>query len=395
MVDQNSLKIKRLVAHFPGFEPVSMAAHHERYIRSSTMSSKIFGFKLSTSALDEGAFPPRFAVDASGPNWSTSTEIQFFDHLKLITDLRRLPFLTRLWRGYSAAFRVLLEGGFGRYLKVSWRFALFFLYPFLLMALGVAIAVFAALMPFWTGFSPLILVSSLPLVIAGFIYGFLPLAELLYLQHSMTLWQLAVKIAALDDTGVNQLIENHVAGLQAFFRKDADEYLITTFSLGGAFMVHSFGLLLERNPELIAGKAVSIATLGGPGLQCSLLKSASVMRGRIRTILAQKAVFWLDVQCYSDIVNFYQGRVARDNGLSDMPEPVVKVFKLRHMLFPENYRKIRWDAMRVHRQFVYGSDKRSHYDFTLLTAGPFNASQFARFTPDHLPPLGPDGTLLD
>jgi hypothetical protein len=394
MASQDPIYIRRLIAHFPGFEPFDGKAHRKRYVRSAELSCRTFGFKADVGPLVETGGAQSFEINAKGPNWETSTQFLMFDHFNLISRLTQAPFFTRVWRGYQAAFSVLCEGGLARYLKTSWRFALFYPYPFLLMALGVALAIVAAAIPVWFELPLPVLLLSLPVVIGVFVFGFLPLAESFYMLHSMALWELAVKVARLDDPDVDAVIEGHVAGLQSLLKQNADEYLITTFSLGGAFMIHAFGLVLQRTPELVDGKSISIVTLGGPGLQSSLMKSATEMRKRVRTILARDDIFWLDVQCKYDVVNFYGGRVARDNDLSDLREPKVMTIRLKDMLTPENYESVKWDVMRVHRQFVYGSDKRSHYDFTLLTAGPFKPEDFAGFSRQKLPPLGPDGAIL-
>ena len=59
--------------------------------------------------------------------------------------------------------------------------------------------------------------------------------------------------------------------------------------------------------------------------------------------------------------------------------------RVRQMLTPEHYKKIRKDQLRVHRQYVLGPDKKSSFDFTLLTAGPMPASVFADPEHDKLP----------
>ena len=73
---------------------------------------------------------------------------------------------------------------------------------------------------------------------------------------------------------------------------------------------------------------------------------------------------------------------------------MLQTIRIRRMLTPERYRRIKFDPLRVHRQFVLGSDLRTHFDFTLLTAGPFSARQCARFSSASPPPLGEDGALF-
>ena len=394
-VTQSPSRIRRRVAaHFPGFEPLDAEAHRERYARAAAQSGAAFGFSADTHRLSAAGAAPHFEVDARGPNWRAQTTVFILDHCGILMKLKSAPFHQRLWHGYRAAFAVLAEGGFTRYMKVSWRFGLFFLGPFALMALGISAAALTAFLPVMSGFSPWHLAWSFSLSAVLFVFGFLPWTERSHVQHMFADWELAVKLARLDDPAVTALIESRAEALAAILRLPADEHLITSHSLGGTIAAHALGLVLERHADEFAGKPISLVTLAGPGLQTSLLSSAGVLRARIGRILKSRSVFWMDVQCLTDIVSFYKGRAARDNGHADLPEPHVQTIRIRNMLTPERYRRIKPDILRVHRQFVLGSDRRTHFDFVLLTAGPFSTRDFARFSPASPPPLDENGAAM-
>jgi hypothetical protein len=385
---------RRVVVHFPGFEPLDAQAHHARYAYSATQSAAAFGFAVETKDLNTTGDGPRIDVFAKGPNWSTRSSIYLLGHQEIIAGLKRAPIHKRITDGFSAAADTLAEGAFFRYLKVAWRFALFFLFPFLAMAVGLLAFGFIATAPLIFGTTPWNLLWSVPLSIGFFAVIFLPWAERAYILHLFAHWQLAIKLSRLDDEEVRALLESHMAALKTALEQPADEYLITSHSLGGAFAIHALGELIERHPDFLRGKPVFLATLAGPGLQSSLMNSAIVLRRRIRSVLVHPDVFWLDVQCLADIVNFYQGKVARDNGFADLAEPAVKQIRMKDMLHPERYRRIKWDSLRLHRQFILGSDLPTHYDFTLLTAGPFTVREIAGFVPGFLPPMSADGAFF-
>ena len=314
---------RRIVAHFPGFEPLDAQAHRDRYARSAAQSGAAFGFSVETHPLAANGAAPHFDVGAHGPNWQTQTQVFVLGHIEILTKLKSGSLPSRLWRGCRAAFAVVAEGGFWRYMKVSWRFGLFFLGPFVLFALGFAAAAALAFMPLLYGLSPWHLLWSFSAAAFLFVFAFLPWTERTHIQHMFADWELAVKLARLNDPAVNALLESHAEALAAILRQPADEHLITSHSLGGMLAAHALGLVLERHGEEFAGKKLSFVTLAGPALQSSLLSSAKVLRARIRTILESPDVFWMDVQCLTDIVSFYKGRAARDNGHTDLPEPHV------------------------------------------------------------------------
>ena len=384
---------RRVVAHFPGFEPLDAEAHRQRYARAAAQSGEAFGFSAETGLLETDGPAPHFSVSARGPGWRTETSIHILGHFEMLERLNAAPLHLRLWRGWRAAFRVCAEGGFFRYMKVSWRFGLFFLGPFVLAALGFAAAGLTAFMPLMLGLNRWHLIWSVCLAVFVFGYGIVPWAERAHVLHMFADWELAVELARLKDPAVSALIESRTEALAAILRLPCDEILITAHSLGGTLAAHALGVVLERSAGESADRQITFVTLAGSGFQSSLLSSAAALRARIRKILTSGNVFWMDVQCLTDIVGFYNSRVARDNGHADLPEPAVVTIRIKHMLTPEHYRKIKRDFLRVHRQFVLGSDRRTYFDFTLLTAGPFRARSFADFSPSSLPPLDESGAV--
>jgi hypothetical protein len=141
---------------------------------------------------------------------------------------------------------------------------------------------------------------------------------------------------------------------------------------------HVIGLLLEREPDLFRGKRVVFVTLGGAILQCSLLRSGKALRARVGQIARARDIVWFEVQCLTDVVNFYKCSVTTLAGHRDAPRPTLIFLRIRNMLTAERYRKIKLDFLRVHRQYVLGSDRRSNFDFGLMTAGPLPAASFGQ-----------------
>ena len=251
-----------------------------------------------------------------------------------------------------------------------------------------------AILPAILGWNILHLAWSIPAAVLFFFMLLLPWSNRLHTMHLFDDWHVAARFARLDQPVYGERIDTYVEALRQILSKPADEYLVTAHSLGGTLATHVLGALIDRYPGFLEGKAISLVTLGGSGLQTSLLRCATALRQRIGTIL-QSPVTWIDMQCLTDPANFYRSKVARDNGFSALPEPVVITIRVRNMLAPERYRRIKRDFLRVHRQFVLGSDRRTHFDYALLTAGPFGAPDFARFSPANLPPLDQNGALVD
>ena len=373
----------RIVLHFPGFEPLDAEAHRKRYERSAAQSAAVWGFQTTVGPMEGTGF----AVDSVGEGWQTDVRMHVFDHNELLRRLADKPLPHRLAGGYCAAWRVAWQGAMVRYLRHAWRFGLFFVFPFLFTGAALALTALIALAPLLFGVPAWAYIASVPLGLAFFRFLFLPFSERLHTLHLFADWEMAVAMAALDRPEFNAWLEARAVEARAALDGEADEYLITSHSMGANIAVHVVGMLLEREPDLFAGKKVVFASLGGAVLQCALLRSASMLRARVGLIARCPDISWLEVHCLTDAVHFYKTKVVALCGHADAPQARIAFMRVKQMLTPEHYRKIKGDLLRVHRQYVLGADRKAPFDFTAMTAGPLPAASFADYSQDNMPPL--------
>jgi hypothetical protein len=378
---------KRVVLHFPGFEPLDAAAHRARYGRSAKQSASAWNYSADLGELEDFGAAPYFDVQTRGEAWETHSRIHVLDHNEIVNRLNSRNLVVRLVMGYLAALRVAFGGGLFGYFRHAWRFGLFFVFPFLLVIAGLLISLLFVLLLRDVGLPSWSLLVSVPAALAFFVYLYLPQAERLHTLHLFSDWELAVAMAASNDAGVERWLEACAESARQALDQPADEYVISSHSMGSSAAVHVIGLLLEREPELFAGKRVVFSTLGSAILQCALLRSASRLRSRVGLIARCGQIFWTDVHCLTDAIHFYKTRVAAVCGDADAPQATILFIRFKTMLTGEHYRRIKMDFLRVHRQYVLGPDNRASFDFTLMTAGPLSAADFAGFTQSKMPPL--------
>lgn len=384
---------RRIVLHFPGFEPLDAQAHRDRYARAAACSAATWSIRIDAGPLEKGPLGMSFRVDAAGPDWRTECRIHLFDHDDLAGALKSKPLLSRLLGGYCAAARVAWHGGLVGYFRHAWRYGAFFVFPFVLIALGLAATLIVASGPFLLGWPAWNLLWSAPLALLAFLKLFLPAVERIHALHLFAHWQLALPLVHLDDAGVNLLLDKYLVAARAALEGPADEYLVTSHSMGSAFAAHVVGTLVEQEPDIFVGKRVVFASLGSTLLQCALLGPAQVLRRRVGAIARCRAIFWLDVQCLSDIVHFYKAKVVSACGFPLLPQARVLMIRFRYMLRQDHYETIKYDLLRMHRQYVLGTEQRAPFDFALMTAGPLPAEEFAGFAADRFAPIGPDGAI--
>ncbi|PDT18201.1 hypothetical protein CO670_04955 [Rhizobium sp. J15] len=381
---------KRVVLHFPGFEPLDGLAHRARYERSARQSSAVWGYSIKTGTPDDGSDPLSFEVTtgqaapgkadegagADSAGWQTQSRIHMVEHDALVRRLRSGNTLSQILAGFRSCAQIILEGGMRGYFRHAWRFGLFFLFPFLLTALALALTVQIAILPNEFGFSAWHMLWSAPLALCFFIFAFLPFSERFHTLHLFADWEMAVALGRMDRADFNDWLENRASAVRKALTEEADEYVISSHSMGSSVAAHVIGILLEREPEIFRGKRVVFATLGSAILQCALLSSATLLRARVGLIARCPEISWLDVQCLTDSINFYKVPVVAVCGHGGAPPAKILLIRVKQMLTGEHYRKIRKDQLRVHRQYVLGPDLQAPFDFTLMTSGPMPASVF-------------------
>lgn len=367
---------KRVVLHFPGFEPLDGAAHRARYERSAKQSAAAWNFSTDVSEARDGAYPASFEVTTRGDGWHTSSRVHVLDHDALVTSLRAKTVPAQIVAGFASAGRIIFDGGMMGYFRHAWRFGLFFIVPFLLMILGFSLSATVALVPVRLDLALPHLVWSVALAIAFFIFVFLPFAERFYTLHLFADWEMAVAMGRMSRPDFNRWLDNCAKAAREAIAQDADEYVISSHSMGSSVAAHVIGMLLEREPDIFRGKRVVFATLGSAILQCALLRPAHLLRSRVGLIARCSNIEWLDVQCLTDAIHFYKVPVVAVCGHPDAPAASMVFIRVKQMLTLAHYRKIKRDFLRVHRQYVLGPDTKASFDFTLLTAGPMPAGIF-------------------
>lgn len=377
----------RIVLHFPGFEPLDAEAHRQRYQRSAAQASAVWKAKFDVGelAVDDGG--AHFDIEAESKGWTVQSRLHVFDHNRLITAIRSEPVWVQLARGFAAGFQVVRQGGAFAYLRHAWRFGLFFLFPFLFLAAGLALGINIAAVPSTFELDVWWFLLTVPAGYFVFRYGVLPFSDRYHVMHLLADWRLAVAVAE-NRPEVALLVEQSADQAIAALQRPADEILVTSHSMGANFAISVIGRILEKAPDLLQRRRIVFVTLGGAALQCSLLSSAVVLRQRIGTLARHAAVDWFDIQCLTDPIHLYKCHTVALSGHPDAPQPKLVFVRFKHALSAERYRKNRRDFLRMHRQYVLGPDQPSGFDFTLMTAGPLPVKSFEQLqsaTPPALP----------
>ncbi|WP_296106302.1 hypothetical protein [uncultured Agrobacterium sp.] len=375
----------RLVFYFPGFDPLDAAAHHRRYERSAAQSGKTFGLDYAVGPVQEVETGSRMEVVSISNGHETKSTIYVHDHNSIISDLRAPPIWKQIALGFKAGAEIITSGAAFRYFRHAWRFGLFFLFPYLLIFTGLVFSTLIAVSPLLLNVPPFLCLLSVPAAWLFFYKLVIPFSARFHTLHLFADWRFALMVGR-DEPVARAWIEDKARKILLALETPSDEVLFVSHSMGASLALAVAGRVLELKPGAFDGRNISFVTLGGAALQCAFISKADRLRQSIGTLARDARIVWFDIQCLSDPIHLYKCNTAHLTGHADAAQPKIVRIKFKHSLSDERYRKNKFNFLRMHRQYVLGSDRKSGFDFTLLTAGPLPAASFVGLKSDE-PPL--------
>ncbi|APG10189.1 hypothetical protein BKD09_17820 [Bradyrhizobium japonicum] len=333
--------------------------------------------------LRDSADQTKWNVTTAGPNWQVETDYHLVRWDDVIEGFSRRSIGSRIPLGLLAFLDFVLAGTLWRYLLTNWRYALFFLYPFVMFGLLIATAVLIGVLAFKvTGSTPVAAVCGLfgvAAVLAG-PWRWLHLGDL------FDDWIFSREYIRFGNSELEQRLERLATELMAAARNSAaDEILVIGHSLGAVLAVDLLDRALKQDPEPGLNQIpVTFLSVGSSILKVGLHPKATRFRATMERVAKSRSIFWGDYQALVDPLNFYKSRPMAEMGLSTENEATVRVVRFSRMLDDDIYRRIRLNFFRLHGQFVSGNDKRTSYDYFMLTCGPISAKSQT---------LAPDGAV--
>ena len=370
----------RLVLMFPGFEPIPVEAHCRRFLREAARTAPVYGMTIEPSAVttepDPAAGIPTatFTMNASGEGWATRSEIVVYGLGEINEGYAAANPVLRITRGLLALGDFIVTGTFFRYLATGIRYGLFFIFP-LLVLIG---ALFAAWLAYWLGSS---VVTATPRLA-----GWAAAAVALVLVIVIASRRLHFLLVMDDWVFARDLARGRRPDIEARFERlsaDALRRIEAGEAAEIVFAAHSFGAiaavmaLAETLKASTKTDRAGLLTVGSSLLKIALHPRASKLRASVNAIVADDRP-WLDVQSLTDILNFYRTRPAELIAGRSGPNQNTTNVRFRNQLEPTTYRAIKRDFFRVHRQFVFGVERRSHYAYHAILCGPEPFAEVAR-----------------
>ncbi|MCJ8238956.1 lipase [Peteryoungia algae] len=312
------------------------------------------------------------AVDYRGPDGACRSEISFLSFDDIVKHDGARPFVVRLLAYLVAFFDYVLSGTMFRFFATNWRFALYFLYPFVMLLVFAWLATAAYRL---AGFLALPGGPVLPAIVgAAFAYAVGRfIGRRYFVFHLMDLWSFSREHLHCRRPVMDARIHGW-AGLIAerIAAADYDEILLVGHSTGGALILDVAHQLAER--LVVEGRPVDfkLVTVGSTSLKVALHPAAKRARMRLEALASHPGVVWTEFQALTDIINFYKCDPYARAGLSHRRGdafPRQMQVRVRDMLERDTYRRVKKNFFRVHYQFISANSRRYFYDFFMICCG--------------------------
>jgi hypothetical protein len=385
---------RRLVFHVGGYDPItSHASAQRRFVRELGRFEATWSVKTSIDSLQEGIDQTKWRVVTRGPNWHVETDYHIIRWDDVIENFGHQTFWRRIQLGVIAFVDFISAGAFWGYLRTSWYYAVFFLYPFVMFDTFIATAIGAAVFALVKIRSVLIAIAIGSFVLAAL---FLGPWRWLHLNTLFDDWIFARDYIRNGTTALEQRLDG-IAGemIVAARSANADEILVVGHSLGAVLAIDLLDRALQRDPMLGAtGTPVTLLSIGSSILKIGLHRGAGRFRAAAERVARAPGIFWGDYQSRIDIMNFYNTNPMAEMSLTTKYGPVVRFIEFSRALERRVYRRIRFRFYRLHCQFISGNDKRDFYDYFMLVCGPISAKSQTLASEGALSMIGEDGTLI-
>jgi hypothetical protein len=385
---------KRLVFHIGGYDPItSHVGAQRRFVREIARFQHTWSVKAIVNGVEDTADQIRWNVTTTGPDWQVETDYRLVRWRDVIEAFGRQSIGSRICQGIIAFLDFVLTGTLWRYLLTNWRYAGFFLYPFVTFGLLIAAA-------FLIGVFAFKITGSILIATGGGLFGFAAALagpwRWLHLGDLFDDWIFSREYIRHGNSEIEQRLDRLAAELVAAANNSAaDEILVIGHSLGAVLAVDLLDRSLKLDPALGWNKnPVTFLSIGSSILKIGLHPKALRFRTTMERVAMSRAIFWGDYQALVDPLNFYKSRPMAEMGLSTKYEATVRVVRFSRMLDDDIYRRIRLNFFRLHCQFVSGNDRRTSYDYFMLTCGPVSAKSQTLAPDGAMSMIAEDGALI-
>jgi hypothetical protein len=264
-----------------------------------------------------------------------------------------------------------------RYIVANPRYAGFFLFPVLSLALFAFGGWFVAYL-----LTKLLGLEGVVAAVTGVVAGVAAFLGLLRwpgrrwrVQQLLDDWIFAHDYLHGRRPDVDARLDRFAQALVAQSRDSTlDEIVIVGHSLGAMLAIDILVRALALDPDFgRRGVKICLLTVGATIPKFALHPRAQDIRDRIARVVAEPSIAWTEYQSRDDTISFYKFdpvALRRIPGDRLDGKPVIRRVQIHDMVTAETFARCRRNILRLHYRSVMANDRRAPYDYYLLTCGP-------------------------
>jgi hypothetical protein len=393
--------VRRHVFHIGGYDPILPDTQLARFRRSLSSFEKTWNVSArALGAPDATTVSATWQAESSGPNWKTNTTYEMLRWDDLILQDHSRNMLSRLGAAMVTLGDWIVTGTLFRFIYSSWKYAGFFLFPYLwIAAFALSGAVGGTLLVRLAGLhGALAFLAGAAIAVAVFSgllqrYGWKK-----PINHVFDDWIFSRQYVYGKRPLMSARVDEFARAIAARAAKaDVEEIVIVGHCLGAALVMEAVARALKLDPDLTRhGPTINILTVSATIPKFALHPAGASVRAAAAAVAGETAICWAEYHARDDAISFYRfdpvtlKRVSREHTGG---RPMIRRVQLPSMMSPESYKRHRLNFMRLHYQMVMGNDQQSPYDYCMVVCGPLSFADVTSIT-GAVGRIGPDGALL-
>jgi hypothetical protein len=393
---------RRHVYHVAGYDPIDAGAQYRRFRRQLDVFQRTWNVAATLSEPSDDQSRAWWTVEARAGNWHVEAthEVLIWDDI-VRGDFER-PLLVRLLNAARVYGDFIATGTMFRYIVANPRYAGFFLFPILSLALFAVGGWFIGYL-----LTALLGLEGIVAAVVGLVAGVAVFLGLLRwpgrrwrVQQLLDDWIFAHDYLHGRRPDVDARLDRFAQTLVARSCDNApDEIVIVGHSLGAMLAIDVLVRALALDPDFgRRGVAVCLLTVGATIPKFALHPRAQEIRDRIARVVAESSIAWTEYQSRDDTISFYKFdpvSLRRIPGDRLDGKPVIRRVQIHDMVTAETFARCRRNILRLHYRSVMANDRRAPYDYYLLACGPAAFLDWTVAPEGLLDFVGADGTYRE
>ncbi len=395
---------RRGVYHIAGYYPFGGALWYRYFKREAASFARLWNVTCEVSDCVPPAqdLNPTWTIKTTAKNWQVETSYEPFLWDDIVLADAAEPASRRYGRAFLALADFLRSGTLFRYFRASWQYAIFVLYPFILLLIFAAIAWAAAARA-----ASLLELSDTTQLAAGIVIGIAVFLGLLQwpgrrmrLQHALDDWAFSWDYLHHRRPDMDNRLERFADALIAQARRNAlDEIVFVGHSMGATLAVDVIARALSRDPDLGShGPSLCLVTVGSTIPKFTLHPAGQFIRQDAEQIISAPSIAWAEYHARADAISFYKFNavtLSRFYGDRIDSKPIFRRVRINDMLNGKTYARNRLNFMRLHCQYIMANERRAPYDYFMMICGPIPFTRFAINAKGPVDLIAPDGSLVN